>query len=454
MSRKTRSKRDSIEQKIALALRPGAFISDRACFSFVTGVEGVTHEITRLTEADPARGVALFDTILAACHEKAEEVDDSSGYFGQFVRVLFWGWVRARQSAGADRDETAARLFDWIERDPFGFWMRLDQDITEGLDAKGRAAFENRVRARYESVLAREPSTPPPGARESENLRRRLADVLRAVYVAQGDVAKNIAFAERTGIGAADCHAIATMLTSRRRREEAIGWVERGLRASSGESHVTSARHDLVILRRQLLAQLGRAVEALGDAWGDFKKRPSTYSYNEFMKFVPRTERPVWHEKAMHAVTGADFGSRVELLIETKEIQRLANLIDRTEDGFLEGESHHVTEPAAKMLERVHPGAAARLWRAQGMRIVNAAKSKYYGAANRNFVRAKRCFARAGLVTVWEKIVLEVRRAHRRKSGFMPGFERIVLGSPPDNEPSFLDRAEGRWGERHADNGR
>lgn len=63
----------------------------------------------------------------------------------------------------------------------------------EGLDAKGRAAFENRVRARYESVPSQEPSTPPPGARESENLRRRLADVLRAVYVAQGDVAKNIA---------------------------------------------------------------------------------------------------------------------------------------------------------------------------------------------------------------------------------------------------------------------
>jgi hypothetical protein len=38
--------------------------------------------------------------------------------------------------------------------------------------------------------------------------------------------------------------------------------------------------------------------------------------------------------------------------------------------------SHYNTQPAAKKLEKPHPDLAARLWRAQGMRIVDAKKSK------------------------------------------------------------------------------
>ena len=43
-----------------------------------------------------------------------------------------------------------------------------------------------------------------------------------------------------------------------------------------------------------------------------------------------------------------------------------------------------------------HPELAARLWRAQGMRIVDAKKSKYYDAALSNFERARNCYLRAG----------------------------------------------------------
>ena len=92
-----------------------------------------------------------------------------------------------------------------------------------------------------------------------------------------------------------------------------------------------------------------------------------------------------------------------------------------------------------------HADLAARLWRAQGMRIVNAGKSKYYTAALSNFHRAKRCFERAGLTAQWEATVAQVRADHRRKSGFMLGFEHVVAGGAPREEPSFLERAKARW---------
>jgi hypothetical protein len=108
-------------------------------------------------------------------------------------------------------------------------------------------------------------------------------------------------------------------------------------------------------------------------------------------------------------------------------------------------EYRHMTEPVAKKFEKGHPDLAARLWRAQGMRIINAGKSKYYTAALSNLQRAKRCFERAGLTAPWEATVAQVRADHRRKSGFMLGFEHVVAGGVPREEPSFLERAKARW---------
>ena len=141
----------------------------------------------------------------------------------------------------------------------------------------------------------------------------------------------------------------------------------------------------------------------------------------------------------------ADLRSIMDLLLKTKELDRLAEVVRRTKDDDLEDLSHYATEPVARKLEKPHPDLAARLWRAQGLRIVNANKSRYYDAALSNFERAKRCFERSGLESEWIKTVRQVRAAHHRKSSFMPGFERLVEGMGPNNEPSFLDRAKARW---------
>jgi hypothetical protein len=80
------------------------------------------------------------------------------------------------------------------------------------------------------------------------------------------------------------------------------------------------------------------------------------------------------------------------------------------------------------------------------MRILNAAKSKYYDAALSNFKRARRCYERAGLAAEWADTVRFVRASHRRKTGFMSGFEALVAGAVRGGQPSFLERAKTRWG--------
>jgi uncharacterized Zn finger protein len=100
------------------------------------------------------------------------------------------------------------------------------------------------------------------------------------------------------------------------------------------------------------------------------------------------------------------------------------------------------------MLEKAHDDSAARLWRAMGIRIVSAGKSRYYQAALQNFERARRCYAKAGLEADWEQFVSQVRAAHHRKTGFMRGFEEVVTGSGPSQDPPFLERAKARWAAR------
>jgi len=135
------------------ALRPGTFIPDQACFAFVTQLDKVATRIEALVaEGEPGCAVTLYELFLAACLEKAEELDDSSGQFGQFVEGLYGGWITAREAVGADPAETAATLLAWMKKDPYGFCSHLERRAVEVFTPRGLAAFEQAVRHRVQAA--------------------------------------------------------------------------------------------------------------------------------------------------------------------------------------------------------------------------------------------------------------------------------------------------------------
>lgn len=438
MKTKPRSKADPIERQIESAFRPGVFIRDGECFSFVSGLEEVVAAIDTLVAIEPARAVALYEAFLAGCHAKADELDDSSGSFGQFGQDLICRWTKSRQAAGADPHRTASTLLGWMDDDPYAFCYQIEKDAAAAFDKAGLAAFEEQIRLRFDDASA-DPSS---------WTYRRMAEILRAIYVAQRDIKAYIAICEQTELKPEDCLAVAKMFVPRK-PNEALAWVERARALDREGQFRSTATYDLDKLYRELLSQLGRADEALEAAWADFLKHPSKFAYDDLMKFVPKTERRAWHEKVLNAASGADLDSLFELFIETKETERLAELVRGSSDEALEKVSHYATEPAAKRLEKTHPEFAARLWRAQGMRIVDAKKSKYYDAALSNFERARDCYRRAGLAAEWEQTVRRVCSLHYRKTGFISGFQALAAGAKRGERPSFLERAKTRWGERH-----
>lgn len=446
MKGRARQGTDPIERQMELALSPGAFIPDRATFSFVSDLQEVAAIIGKIARAEPVRAATLYETFLAGCYEKAQEIHDSSGSFGLFVHDLICAWIKARQASGADPDQTAALLLARMDNDPYALCYDIEKDAAKAFNKAGLVAFERQIRARFESAAAAKRTPGKPG-HEAEYLRRRWSEALRTIYLAQRNLPAYAALATQTGLTTRDCHALAAMLVTGRKPEEALAWVERGLSLDREGPHgCSTADYHLTGLHRELLTKLRRGNEAIEAAWADFQKHPGKYSYDELMKFVPRNERAAWHKKAMDAAEGDDLGSLMELFIETKEIKRLAELVRGVADVGLEKVSHTSTEPAAEKLEKAHPELGARLWRAQGMRIVNAAKSKYYDAALSNFERARRCYERAGLGAEWADTVRYLRTSHRRKTGFMSGFEALAAGAVRGGQPSFLERAKTRWG--------
>ncbi|MBU4318045.1 MAG: hypothetical protein KKF30_12340 [Proteobacteria bacterium] len=440
-SSEKRKQIDPLEQAIETALSPGSFISCNSAWSFVDDVQDVANNIGEIIKNEPERAAHLFETFISACHEKAEEIDDSSGDFGILVEDLVRGWIKARQEASDDPAETAKTLLTWMEDDPYGFFHDLDREAVKVLDKKGLEAFVRRMRSKFESVLKQDDKE----KRFPEYERRKWGGALKTLLAGQRNVDAYISLCEQTELDAKDCKAIAEIYRSRRRPEDALAWVERGLEIARSDSRRSFGENDLFEMRRALLVKLNRPGDALRSAWSEFEDHPSTFTYKELMRYVPAKEKIAWRQKAMEASEMGDLSSQIELWMEKKENDRLVSRLRRAADEELESLSHYQTEPLAQKLKRSHPDIAARVYCALCMRIVNAGKSKYYDAALDNIEHAKKCYAKAGLNTAWQAVVADVRARHSRKKGFMAGFEDIVSGAPKYFEPPFLERAKARW---------
>jgi len=115
----------------------------------------------------------------------------------------------------------------------------------------------------------------------------------------------------------------------------------------------------------------------------------------------------------------------IELCVETREIDLLAERVDAADAPDLESISHYVTE------------RAARLRCAMAMRILDAGKSKYYLHALEHPSQGKGPVLQAGPRGGMAIAVARIRKDHARKHGFMAPFEEIVAGGDRPAVESF-----------------
>lgn len=423
---------------------PGRFVRWNEVAGMVSNLDGVQQRVEALVKAGEAkRAVQLYEIFLSGVYAKIEEADDECDLANLFHRLIC-GWIEARQAAGLGAKETVTQLLNWMKNDNYGFCNEIERDAIEVLNTDGRRLLINHFQGLIDRALPAlgEGSIKP--IFEYENDLRLPAMSLKRIYEAMGEATCYAALCERLGFSPRDCEHLAKMEIAQKHWAKALEWVEKGIALKTKRDWFNEDDHELAWLRPEILRHLGRKDDALALAWADFQQDPNKFAYEHLMRFVPKNERAAWQERAMVAAQGAELGVFIPLCVKAKAWDRLARRVHLAKPGELEAQSHYDTEPAAQGLRRRDSIAAAKLYRALGLRIVNAGKSKYYHEALEHLQNARDLFCATGQSAEWDAVVQFVRTAHSRKSGFMSRFEKIVSGKS-ERFPSFAEQAQDRW---------
>jgi len=312
------------------------------------------------------------------------------------------------------------------------------------LDAQGRRLFISYFQELVEKATPRSNAGSATGNFEHENDLRLPAMSLKEIYESLRDVRSYAGLCERLGFSPRDCEHLAKMEISNKRWGKGLEWVEKGIALKPMRNWHNEDDDELEELKPEVLRRLGRKEDALALAWDNFQENPNESAYEHLMRYVPKGERAGWQERAMAAAFKAELGAFISLCVKAKEWEPLAKRIHAAKPPELEVLSHYRTETAAKRLTKRDPLAAAKLYRALGLRIVNAGKSKYYREALEHFEKARDLYRRADHSSEWEALVGTVRVAHSRKSGFLSAFEQIASGKSL-RSPSYAEVAQARW---------
>ena len=441
-------KKDTLVSAMEISLDPGRFISYGEVGGFINDLEDIKHQIDDLVKQGNAeRAVGIYELFIAGCYEKIEEVDDSSGSMGMFFEELSCSWISARQKARLNPKETVNQMVKLIDNDDYGLCFGIEKEVVKVLHRKELSLFEKLIHSRFEDALSSGKSKSQQAVDNFSYDIRHNADILKVIYSAKKDIDSYFALCDKVGMTPQDCEVIAKIYTSSKQWKEALSFVNKGLSLEKEGSRPNQSSYELSGMKRELLSKLGHKDEALMTAWTDFKEAPSEYSYKELMKYTPKKEVKEWHNKAIMEAKKRSLPAFIKICTITKEWDILAEHILQVKHHELESIGHYTTGETAKKLSKNYPMAAAKLFRAMGIRILNSKKSKYYHHAIDHFQEAKDLYRKSQLEEEWISVVEGVRKDHYRKYSFIGDFEKIVKGhiSKP---PSFLKKSKEQWRKR------
>ena len=439
-----RSKEDPLIGEIGRELMPGHFFRRDEVSDLVTNLDGMHRKLEVLVKAgEAARAVRFYEIMLSGVYAKIEEADDECDLAMLFHR-LACGWIRARQAAGLPGEKTIRQLLNWMKNDNYGFCYEIEKEVIKALDRKGRQLFMGHFQQLVEKALPASANGAPKAIFDYENDVRLPAMSLKDIYQSLFDAPAYAALCGLLGFSPRDCERLAEMEISKKHWAKALEWVEKGIALEPTRNWHNESSYSVKELKPEILLHLGRKEDALALTWNEFQGNPGEFTYEELMRYAPGSEKAAWHERAMAAAASAGLGEFISLCVKAKEWARLAQRVHSAKPLELEALSHYCTEPAAKALAKKDPSAAAKLYRALGLRILSAGKSKYYDAALDHFTKAQSLYCGAGQTTDWEELAGTVRNAHSRKRGFLAAFEKIAAGKT-QRSPSFTEQAQEQW---------
>ncbi len=141
--------------------------------------------------------------------------------------------------------------------------------------------------------------------------------------------------------------------------------------------------------------------------------------------------------KINHWMNVDDYGYCYDL--ETKIIPALNQNFTLALQKSLENRKANGDQKSDKF-----PLDSAQIYVAHALLILNEKHSKAYHHAHDYLDMAKALMEQSGDSPKWEQLVIDIRKEHRLKSSFMPGFNQIVEGRGAPRDPTCRERIQSK----------
>jgi len=275
------------------AVDQGGFVDYHEAYDYARGIDEAIDAIEEiLKEGHAAEVIELAEHALEAVEAAIGSVDDSDGNLGGVLERLQELHHKACKKARPDAEALARRLFEWELGTDYDVFHGAAATYADVLGKKGLAVYRKLAEAEWAKVPALGLSRDDPN---KYGKRLRITHIMETLARQAGDVEAVVAVKKRDLSSAYAYLQIAETYQRARKRDLALEWAERGVKAFPER---TDSR-----LREFLAAEYhrrNRHEDAMTLIWAQFTESPNLEQYRNLKVHADRVgEWRAWQQKAL-----------------------------------------------------------------------------------------------------------------------------------------------------------
>jgi uncharacterized Zn finger protein len=274
------------------AVRVRDFVPYREAPGWARGVDDAIDSVEQLlNDGQAASVIELCESALQSLLGAIQAVDDSDGHFGVLCDRLQDIHYRACEEARPDPVELAARLFQWELHSDFDVFHGAVAQYADILGAKGMRVYRDLAEVEWAKVPARTVKD----ERSEFGQHFRITRIMESLAQASGNIEQLVAVMSRDLSHAYDYLKIAEVYREARQHDNALLWVEKGLKAFP--DHTDSRLREFAA---EEYHRRRRHDDAMKLMWAEFSERPFLETYKTLERHAKKARGwTEWRERTL-----------------------------------------------------------------------------------------------------------------------------------------------------------
>jgi uncharacterized Zn finger protein len=422
---------DAYRRLIERAMRAREYVDYRNAYGFTREMHDAIDALEKLLRLQPATLVELCEHALAQAEYTVENMDDSDGYTSGVFERLHELHLRACMLAKPDPLALAERLFEWELSGSWDTFHRAAQTHAKALGRQGLAHYRDLARAEWEKFPQRAPGDKPTGY---DARRSRITRIMETLAELAGDVEAQVEILRRDLSHPYSFLRIAELYRGARKRDPALDWAERGLKAFA--SRPDPRLEDFVA---EEYRRRKRNADALDIVWKQFERGPTLESYRKLHAYANSAHQwPQWRERALDTIRrcieqerGCLKTSRWTYAQPDRSLLVEIHLWENDpETAWNEAKSGGCSSDLwlrlAELREADRPADAIGVYRQLIDPIVNEKNNDAYARAAKLLRKVHTLMSKTDRGDEFAQYVAAVRAAHKPKRNFVALLDRVA----------------------------